>query len=229
MVVLLDMSKNCLALYELHHLYNRGTEKRKIFLAVKDYRRFLVLLYLCNSEKDVRIGDLIKNRSWQELFTIERGETVIDLCAYCLMPNHFHLIGREKREGGTSAFMQKLMTAYTMYFNARYERTGTLFEGTYKAKHVADDRQLKYLVSYVHLNPVKLIEPGWKETGIVHRDAAEQFLEKYTYSSFLDYSQDAKRPQSPIVAADVLKEYYDEESPSDFGNSVKEWLTFKEI
>lgn len=139
------------------------------------------------------------------------------------MPNHFHLLVQEKIEGGTSLFMQKLSTGYTMYFNRRYERTGSLFQGTFKMTHSEDDRYLKYLISYVHLNPIKIIEPSWKETGIANRKAAEKFLNDYSYSSFLDYTG-TKRFENAIVDTQALPKYFD--SPVDFKNSVSEWLAF---
>lgn len=220
--------KIVLAPGEFYHLYNRGTEKRKIFTKQNDYDRFLVLLYLCNSIKPVRIDDLTQGRTLSKLglFVVDRGQSLTDFCAYCLMPNHFHLLVREKADGGISRFMQKLITGFTMYFNTRYERTGTLFQGKYKATHVHDDRYLKYLLSYIHLNPIKLIEPKWKETGIVNHSRAEKWLENYQYSSFPDYSG-KNRTERRILNTDALEEYYDYKAPDDFKKSVKEWLTYQ--
>ncbi|MFH1170762.1 MAG: transposase [Candidatus Vogelbacteria bacterium] len=223
------MSRNIkLAPGELYHLYNRGTEKRKIFMRKSDYDRFLVLLYLCNSTRPVRIDDLTQGRTLRELFTDEREETLIDLCAYCLMPNHFHLLVREKVENGISRFMQKLLTAFTMYFNTRHERAGALFQGKYQARHVDDDRYLKYLLSYIHLNPVKLIEPQWKEIGITNHSRAEKWLENYWHSSFPDYNGN-KRIERRILNMSALKEYYDCTAPSDFKKSVTEWLDYQPL
>jgi putative transposase len=223
------MSRNIkLAPGELYHLYNRGTEKRKIFMQESDYDRFLVLLYLCNSTKPVRIDDLTQGRTLRELFTNDRDETLVDLCAYCLMPNHFHLLVREKTENSISHFMQKLLTAFTMYFNTRHERIGALFQGKYRAKHIDDDRYLKHLLSYIHLNPVKLIEPKWKETGITNHSRAEKWLENYLYSSFLDYSRKGEdRTERRILHTSALEEYYDCTAPSDFKKSVTEWLDYQ--
>lgn len=208
---------------ELYHIYNRGTEKRKIFMSGRDYDRFLILLYLCNSIDPVRLDDLTQGSTLRELFAYDKGEPLVDLCAYCLMPNHFHLLVRELTEGGIARFIQKVVTGFTMYFNKLHERTGALFQGKYKTRHVADDLYLKQLLSYIHLNPVKLIEPKWQETGIANRSQAEKFLENYSYSSFLDYTG-TDRVESPILNMTALKEYYDCEAPSDFKQSVKDWL-----
>ena len=167
---------------EYYHLYNRGTEKRQIFSSDADRERFLTLLYLSNDSAPVRIDNLMQQAHQQGRTLLEvalaseRGELLVDLCAYCLMPNHFHLLVRERSNDGISRFMQKLTTGYTMYFNTRRERTGSLFHGKFKAEHAKDNRYLKYLISYIHLNPVKLIESKWKETGITKRKRAEMFL-----------------------------------------------------
>ena len=93
------------------------------------------------------------------LLDLPRKETLVDIGAYCLMPNHFHLLIRETAEGNISRFMLKLQTGYPMYFNKKYQRTGALFEGKFKAKHITNDNHLKYLFAYLHLNPVKITDP----------------------------------------------------------------------
>src|SRR3989344_1697653 len=79
------------------------------------------------------------------------------------MPNHFHILIREKIEGGISKYMLKLMTGYSMYFNKRYERTGKLYEGVFKSSLLDKDTYLKYIYSYIHLNPAKLQDKNWRE------------------------------------------------------------------
>lgn len=220
-------NRSPLAVDEYYHLYNRGVDKRRIFSRPVDYERFIALLYLANSVEPIRLDNLFKQGETLLGLALahKRDATLTDVCAYCLMPNHVHLLVREKNEGGTSRFMQKLATGYTMYFNTRYERTGALFQGVFKSSHVTNDRYLKYLISYIHLNPVKLIEPKWKETGIKNRKAAEEYLEGYRYSSYLDYLG-SKRKENVIIDTSVLPEYF--ESPSDFKTSVTEWLSFPE-
>lgn len=206
---------------EFYHIYNRGTEKRNIFSSHTDYDRFLALLYLANQSNAVHLQ--IQGRTLKELSGERTGEPLIEIAAYCLMPNHFHLLVRELQEGGVSKFMQKLMTGYTMYFNKKHERSGSLFQGKFKATHVADDRYLRYLISYIHLNPVKLIEPKWKETGITDKARAEQYLETYTPSSYLDYLG-KQRPEGIILTHEALPEYFS--SSTDFKIFVTEWLTY---
>ncbi|MEK7129078.1 MAG: transposase [Patescibacteria group bacterium] len=158
---------------EFYHIYNRGNEKRIIFKDDHDRKRFTDLLFLCNTKKSIVVREIPTGLTYE----FDRGETIVDIGAYCLMPNHFHLLLREKTENGISLFMKKLATSYSMYFNKRHQRTGGLFEGKFKATHVDSDTYLKYLFSYIHLNPVKIIDPHWKENGINDKDMAEKYLD----------------------------------------------------
>ncbi|MFZ2167358.1 MAG: transposase [Minisyncoccia bacterium] len=205
---------------EFYHIYNRGTEKRNIFLSRSDRDRFLALLYLANQNDP---ADLKLQGSTLSEITERTGTPLVEIVAYCLMPNHFHLLIREAEEGGISKFMQKITTGYTMYFNKKNERNGSLFQGRFKATHVADDRYLRYLISYIHLNPIKLIEPKWKETGISDKIRAEKYLETYPESSYLDYLG-KQRPESKILTREALPEYF--ASSTDFKTFVTEWLTY---
>lgn len=208
---------------EFYHIYNRGTDKREIFLTKNDYDRFLSLLYLANSSEKVDLKR--QGRTLSEIMAINKGENLVDICAYCLMPNHFHLILKERDAGGISRFMQKLITGYTMYFNKLNARNGALFQGKFKSEHANEDRYLSYLISYIHLNPVKLFDPKWKEKGIQDKKWAETFLNNYKYSSYLDYSREESRPESKILDKTALPRY--SESPRDFQTSLSEWLNWK--
>lgn len=207
---------------EFYHIYNRGTEKRNIFMSRSDRDRFLALLYLANQNEPADLK--LQGSTLLEIVEERAGDPIVEIVAYCLMPNHFHLLIRELEDGGISKFMQKLTTGYTMYFNKKYERNGSLFQGRFKATHVADDRYLRYLISYIHLNPVKLIEPKWKETGIANKAAAEKYLETYAQSSYLDYLGN-DRPEGVILSREALPEYFS--SSADFKTFVTEWLTYK--
>jgi len=208
---------------EFYHLYNRGTEKRDIFMSSQDYERFLALMYFCNQSDG---SSRIQGKTLSELIRLKQENNngqLVDISSYCLMPNHFHILAREKQEGGISKFMQKIMTGYTMYFNKKHERTGALFQGKFKATHVNDDRYLSYLISYIHLNPIKLIEPEWKEIGINNLKQAEKYLDTYRYSSYHDFLG-RKRTESAILSKDSLPNYFN--SGLDFKKNVVEWLSY---
>src|SRR3989338_4282109 len=164
---------------EYYHLYNRGTEKRIIFLDRKDHEHFLHLMYICNTVRSIELRKIGEN--------FDRGETIVDIGAYCLMSNHFHILVHEKIEGGISKYMLKLMTSYSMYFNKKYERTGKLYEGVFKSTHANSDRYLKYLYSYIHLNPGKLIDKNCKENKNRNIEKLLKYVFDYKYSSLKEY------------------------------------------
>ena len=205
---------------EFYHIYNRGTEKRDIFIDEKDKKRFSSLLYLCNGTKPVNFREIPKGRSFEE----DRGETVVDIGAYCLMSNHFHLLIYEKLEGGITTFMKKLCTAHSMYFNRKYGRTGTLFEGRFKSLHIDSDKYLNYLLSYIHLNLIDHVEPNWKENGIRNIKNAEEYLRRYAYSSYPDYLG-VERPENIILEKSSFPNYFSKKK--DFKNFINEWIRLK--
>jgi REP element-mobilizing transposase RayT len=206
---------------EFYHLYNRGTDKRVVFQDDRDYHRFIELLHIANNTERINVRDL--HRDGENLFDYNVTDRLVSIGAYCLMPNHFHLLVTPVTDDGLSTFMQKLSTSYVMYFNKKYGRTGALFEGKFKSELAQEDRYLKYLFSYIHLNPVKLIQRDWKEVGLRNVVEAEQFLNNYTYSSYPEYTG-RNRNQSVILNRTPFPVYF--ESISAAEREVKDWLTF---
>lgn len=193
---------------EWYHCFNRGVDKRVVFTNPEDYERFLMLLYACNSREPIQISNIYQGRTLVDLMSaVERKETLVDIGAYCLMPNHHHLLLREHDYGGITSFMRKLGTGYTMYFNIKYERSGALFQGAFKSKQIVSDQNLNRVVSYIHANPAELVEPAWKQGSIRNEKNLRAFLSGYRYSSFLDYS--ATRPESAIINKEPVLEMLD--------------------
>ena len=205
---------------EYYHIYNRGNSKQAIFLDEEYYNHFIELLYLCNSTRSIIYRDISKNA-----YDFDREETLVDIGAYCLMPNHFHILVKEKSENGISKFMQKISTAYSMYFNKKHKRTGGLFEGKFKSQYIGIDRYMKYIFSYIHLNPIKLIEPGWKEKGIKNIKNAIKYLKTYQYSSYVDYLNE-NRLRLKILNQKEFPKYFP--SKNSFEREVLDWLKYKE-
>lgn len=216
---------------EYFHIYNRGNSKQKIFLDNEDRERFVKLLYLSNSKKNINFRDHIV-KAKIDAWDFEKGENVISIGAWVLMPNHFHLyvispLSLEPGSGKESAialFMRKLSGSYVKYFNKKYNRTGSLFEGRFKAVHVADDIQAKYLFSYIHLNPIKLIDSTWKDSGVKNKNEALDFLNKYEWSSYLDY-RGLKRNENKISKIENFPNYFS--NISDFDREILDWLKLK--
>ncbi len=210
---------------EYYHIYNRGTDRRSIFLDEYDKERFVKLLYLANGAGSVVMENL-ENLSFRELVarnTERKPFTAIG--AYCLMPNHFHIFAKETEQGGITKFVHKLLTGYVMYFNKRYERTGALFGGRFKAERVTGDNYLRYLFAYIHLNPVKLIDHSWKEEGIQNIEQARDFLSRYAHSSYFDYTG-VNRPQEAILSRADFPKYF--ETTHEFSSFINDWLEMKE-
>ena len=207
---------------EFYHLYNRGVDKRKIFNSSQDYKRFMMLLYLCNSNLDVRVADVLKSLTFEEIFTRERGDPLVAIGAFCLMPNHFHLLVTPLIEGGLTKFMRKLETGYSMYFNKKNTRSGSLFQGPFKSEHAGDDRYLRYLFSYIHLNPAKLKDPHWKEKIGTKRDTLRKFVENYPYSSLEEYLS----VTHIITAPKPFPHYFS--SKKEVGEHITDWLFLKD-
>lgn len=213
---------------EFYHIYNRGAGKQKIFHDQEDHQRFLKLMYICNNRKKFKFKDLIKRK--KDIYSISREDLIVSVSCYVLMPNHFHiLISSTFPKGGQniSDYIKKICIGYTQYYNQKYGRTGTLFEGRFKAEHVDNDRYLKYLLAYIHLNPIKLIQSDWKSKGIKNLAAAKSFLESYFHSSYSNYilSTFPKGGQEKIVDVESIYKVFPKKT--NFKDDLFEWLKYK--
>ena len=212
--------KVSLALGEFYHVYNRGNSKQIIFRDSGDYTRFQQMLYAMNAVESVTFR-LIES---EKMYMYDRGGLLVYIGAYCLMPNHFHILLTPAVENGVQLFMQKLSTGYSMYFNKKYERTGSLFEGRFKSEHVDSDEYLKYLFSYIHLNPLKLIDPDWREKGLQSIEGAERYLDTYRFSSYQEYIE-KKRREASLLNRIHFPEFF--QTKELFAKEVQEWLTYQ--
>lgn len=139
-----------------YHIYNRGVDKREIFLDDQDYRVFLNLLKFYLSPSELQKGHPLTELTGfnpvrpRPFFTLYNK---IDLLSYCLMPNHFHLLLKQMTLWAMTELVRKISTAYAMYFNKRNKRVGHLFQGIFKAVLIDNDAYLLHLSRYIHLNP----------------------------------------------------------------------------
>jgi len=179
-------SKNIIKTYienGYYHIYNRGVEKRKIFIDEQDYRVFLSYMKIYLSPKIDSTNEIVSNengdyedpdKTISEIYKLNNFFNKIDLISYVLMPNHFHLELKQKNKKEIESFMRSLITKYSKYFNKKYERVGPLFQGRYKAVLIQNTEYLLYLSRYIHLNPVELLAEG-------------QTLIQYPWSSYPTY------------------------------------------
>lgn len=206
------------------HILNRGVEKRKIFLGNSDYRRFVDNLRDFNdlnnalSYKD-RCHLALREPSG--LGVKKKKKEIIDILCWCLMPNHFHILTSEKINKGNSVFSQKLTSGHTQCFNLKNDRSGVLFQGRTKIIRLERNEHFMYLPYYILSNPIKLIEPSWKENGIKDFKKVVEFLEKYRWSSYLDIIGKNNFPE--IINKKLFYEVYDTDEKR-FKNDFIEWL-----
>ena len=177
---------------EIYHIYNRGVEKRNIFLEDEDYLRFIHDLFEFNDEalaqssnirfslrcpaqaKITHLNQCLGTRSPN----IGKRKLLVEILVFVLMPNHFHLILKQKKENGIAKFMHKLGSGYATYFNQKYKRVGGLFQGRFKAIHINKEAYFTHLPFYIHANPLKILKSSGSQISQ---------LEKYRWSSFQDY------------------------------------------
>jgi len=186
----------------VYHIYNRGTDKRDIFCRDADRLRFIYSMHKFNNIKRNRcrskeycrdrisaLESRAESRDSVSAFSVLSAALVklVDLLYFVLMPNHFHLILQQRVEDGIAKFMQKLGVGYSMYFNKKYDRSGVLFQGAFKAIPIETESYLMKISQYIHLNPLELVEPKFRERGIKDLEYAKNFLRSYKWSSFLDY------------------------------------------
>lgn len=205
---------------EYYHIYNRGNSKQKIFHDKWDYLYFLKLLHVLNQKNNKQI----RNQAYDVFIFHEDRDPLVSIGAYVLMPNHFHILITPTEEGSISKYMQKVCTGYVMYYNQKYKRSGSLFEGKFKSQYANNDKYLKYLFAYIHLNPVKIIDKKWKEKGIKNIQKTLDFLGTYEYSSYLDYANEDKRSLSVILNRKSFPDYFP--SRKEFKNDILDWINY---
>jgi putative transposase len=145
------MGKIELANGEYYHIHNRGVDKRIVFQDEKDFARFLQSIVEFNAVDP--IGSLYEN-SFRKLgsSTSKLEKKLVEIIGYCLNPNHYHILLKQVTEKGVEKFMHRLSTGYSKYFNEKNKRSGALFQGRYKAKHINTNEYLFYVSVYVNLN-----------------------------------------------------------------------------
>jgi len=167
---------------DFFHLMGRGVEKRDIVLDDSDRLRFIHDLYAFNDINPVQNYELPSRREERP-----KRSLLVYIHAFSLMTNHYHLLVSEAIENGISLFMQKLNMGYAKYFNERYERSGSLWQGKYRKVPITRDGHFLYVPYYVHLNALDLVMPEWREGRVQNISSALKHLEEYRWSSHLDY------------------------------------------
>ena len=187
---------------EYYHCYTRGIDGRVNFQDKQDYERFQEYLYLCNDTVSFDRNNFFKH-THADIFSRSRRKELVAIGFYSLMPNHFHVGFQEIEESGSSKFLQKLGTSYSMYFNSKYGRVGGLFIGPCRSKHIGNDRYFRRVTQYIHLNAAELYEQKWKQGVVKNLRSLEKRLRSYPYASLCDY-EGVSRPERSILDVDAM-------------------------
>lgn len=184
---------------DYYHLYNRGVEKRMVFLDSFDYHRFLETIdYYRKTPVPMKLSDFRRGViKWKK---IDQQEELVRIYCYCLMPNHVHFLIQQLIDGGITEFMRKTFNSFTKFFNTKYERVGPLFQGPFKAKLIENEEYLLQLSKYVHKNPQDVEFPHgvWE-------------AKTYPYSSYGNYI--SGKPH-PFCDTDLILSYFAKTNPN---------------
>lgn len=196
---------------ELYHVLNRGVDKRLLFLDGKDRARFVHDMWEFNDVEDAKnVWYRAPQYSGLRDHYMEK-ERIVDLHAWCLMGNHYHLLVSERADGGLTKFIRRLNVGYANYFNERYKRKGTLFQGRTKKILINTDAHFLHILNYIHANPLDLSRDGggWREKKLISTANALKNLANYKWSSYLDYIGVHNFPSvlTTELFSDIFKDY----------------------
>jgi putative transposase len=188
---------------ELYHIYNRGVDKRSLFWGRKDLERFFQCMVLLNRGDSIgSLRDMPENRERSKKIT-KNPEKLVNFITYCINPNHFHLILEQVANKGVEKFMHKWEMSHSKYINAKYKRSGALFQGKFQAIHIDSNEYLLHLSAYVNLNNLVhkyrhsvSVKSSWDEyiskentDSICKKEIVlEQFKNKNAYRKFAENS-----------------------------------------
>ncbi len=214
---------------EIYHVVLRGIDDNLIFKNIDDYYRGIFSIYEFNTTNPITIRERrkararLKRANRDPVSVTDPRDKIVEVLAFCLMPNHIHLLLKQLKEEGITKFMLKLGAGYGGYFNRKYSRKGHVFQDRFSAVHIKDDEQLKTVFVYIHANPISCVEPGWKEKGIKEPKKVIKFLENYKWSSYLDYI--GKKNFPSVTERKFISEIMGgEEGCRKF---VEEWVKYK--
>ncbi len=208
---------------EWYHCFTRSIDGRDVFTSQADYDRFTEALYLSNSKNRIVRGN-IKRTPHEEIFSLDLGSNrLVAVGAYCIMPNHFHLLVKEVADGGVVQFMQRLGTSFAMYYNIKYLHIGNVFVKPFRSKHIDTDVYAQRVAEYIHLNPVELYEPQWKKGRVRNLRSLHRMLSEYQYSSLPDYLPECRaRAEREILDSVAMKLFAKQKSDTSLEDLLLE-------
>lgn len=194
---------------EIYHVFNRTIERKHIFVNKRDSLRAKdIIRFYQHKDIPLKFSKLlqlpleIRNKILRELYKSQR---IVDIIAFCFMPNHFHFLLKQNLDKGISTFISNFTNSYTRFFNTKYDRTGPLMQGVFKAVHIENDEQLVHVSRYIHLNPV------------VHSLIEIDELSSYPLSSYPEYQSTST---NGVVNTEIIMGMF--KSRVDYDNFVRD-------
>ncbi|HEY4519326.1 MAG TPA: transposase [Candidatus Paceibacterota bacterium] len=207
---------------EIYHVYNRGVDKRKIFMDDNDHLRFIHDLFEFNDEDKTLNNGFRFNSSaiatGQQY--LKQRKLLVEILVFALMPNHYHMLLKPCNDTGVSRFLKKVNGGYAQYFNKKYGRSGTLFESKFKAIRLENDAHFIHMPYYIHANPLDIISSEWREGRLKNHLDALKFLKNYRWSSFPDYIGEKNFPS--VTQRDFLLKISG--GTQEYKNNFINWL-----
>ena len=174
---------------EFYHVFNRTVASDPAFIQAKDVRRVLDLLNFYRYEQNLRFSffDRLTNEL-KEIYLekLSHQKPLIDIYAYSLMPNHFHLLLKQISEEGIRIFLSNFQNSFARYFNVKNKRFGSLFQRPFKAKHIQTDEELLHLSRYIHLNPVTSYLMEFEKLKESNLTSFSKYLKTNNVNSFIN-------------------------------------------
>ena len=182
---------------EIYHVCNKAIAGNRIFSDAANRHRFLETALLVNDLDPRQLEWRREQFRSSGKIGDHDSSALIDTYALSLMPDHMHFLVRQKIEGGIPKFFQRLLNSFSKYYNIKHSRRGPLFIGPYKAVHIESDAQAAHIFTYIHGNPLDLVEPLWRGGIIGERNKAIKFLQEYEWSSLGAYAENVKT--NPLI------------------------------
>jgi len=210
---------------EYYHVYSRTILNLPEF---EDYETALKLsqaFLLANSTESTKAFDYLRtdlNANWRKSIEIAwRGDRLVDIVAYAIMPDHYHLLVKEIKENGVTQFLQKCNTSVAKYINTKKERRGPLFESRFKAKHINSNKYLLHLSLYIHLNPLDFLDSkNWRRGDLKNWDLKKKKLLKYPWSSLRSFLYNDF--EDPILSGtEIVSDQF--KNKKDYDLFLQEW------
>lgn len=215
-----------------YHIFDIAKDKRNIFLGENDMQRFLKTMFLSNNCYSFRgVWELERSKTEKPIDEVKKIlknkkipiKPLVKICAFCLMPDHFHFLVKEVCPNGTARFMQKLLNSYAKFFSNRHRQSGSLFRGRYCAAEIENEKQLKFIIAYINaINPAQLVEPYLKIKGIENYSKVSETIDSWQWSSHQDFLH---RRNLIFIEKKFINEIFS--SPAQYNNFLKDILLGK--